>query len=43
MLTLTKQERAQYWHSHISNFVASKKTQRQYCKDNDISYTVSVN
>ena len=24
---------------HISNFVASKKTQRQYCKDNDISYT----
>jgi hypothetical protein len=37
-LTLT-QERTQYWHNHISNFVASKKTQRQYCKDNDISYT----
>jgi hypothetical protein len=39
MLNLTKQERTQYWHNHISNFVASKKTQRQYCKDNDISYT----
>lgn len=39
MLNLTKQERTQYWHSHISNFIASKKTQKQYCKDNDISYT----
>ncbi|MBP9777660.1 MAG: hypothetical protein KBD25_00595 [Rickettsiaceae bacterium] len=38
MLNLTEQERAQYWHSHISNFIASKKTQKQYCKDNDISY-----
>ncbi len=39
MLTLTEEERRQYWHSHISNFIASKKTQKQYCKDNDISYT----
>jgi len=38
MLTLTEEERRQYWHSHISNFIASKKTQKQYCKDNDISY-----
>lgn len=39
MIKLSKQERTEYWHNHISNFVVSKKTQQQYCKDNNISHT----
>ena len=39
MLNLTKQEKTIYWKDHISKFVTSGKSQRSYCKDNDLSYS----
>ena len=39
MLNLTKQEKIIHWKDHISKFVASGKSQRAYCNDNDLSYS----
>ena len=39
MLNSTRQEKSIYWKDHISKFITSGKSQKSYCKDNDLSYS----
>ena len=39
MQKLSQREKVKYWRGHVSRFVASNKTQKQYCRENDISHT----
>jgi hypothetical protein len=38
MQNLTAQEEIEYWRKHIAQFVASNKSQRNYCKSSSINY-----
>lgn len=39
MQKLSEREKVEYWRGHVSRFVGSNKTQKQYCRENDISYS----
>ena len=39
MLDLINKNNEQYWRDHLSAFMASGKTQKEYCKDANINYS----